>query len=410
MTYRPILSLIVGISCLGVALSGCGQKSDDAKTEKSGEPNSGATSKHDETGEKSGDVGGGQVGGYPQDVERISLRDAKAPVEKILTFEADREIALEGGFLDILFSSDGTQVYVLNETNGISVLDPKSFELVTTWEGSAPLLEDDEVDELTMFALSQDGSTLAVGHDSGNVSVWNTREGSLQYVDKRHAQSDGDLDGIAVSPDGGLIVSGDDSFGCERNYFAWDSKTGDTKWTSVCFWTNKPATFTPDGKVVAVKGEDGSDVHFLDPITGEMLWELKFGGDSSDAFHAVDSDTIYAINFEGNSVPDSMKIASISAKTGKANWLAKGPDAYSCGDATVAPNGSILAALTTHDNAEGETQKITLWNAESGKYLGTLEDERFTAAPLRFTPDSKYLVIPSEDGALMWDHAKHLAE
>ncbi|MHB0875949.1 MAG: WD40 repeat domain-containing protein [Anaerolineae bacterium] len=204
--------------------------------------------------------------------------------------------------------------------------------------------------EVTALAVSANGKHLVVGDSNGGITDWALSDGA------RMTGSDPTVDegtqllvleqyigvailGLAVSPDGMRLASGDANGGLKL----WDI------WTGSGLVADLPGhdgfvyglAFTPDGSLLASAGKDG--IVRLWSTQGELVKELT---------------------------PD----------TGVVLYLA------------FNPAGTVLAC-----SGQG---KVTLWSLPDGEAIGAIETFGETISPIAISPDGKVLACGNQDGVL----------
>ncbi len=189
-----------------------------------------------------------------------------------------------------------------------------------------------------VLALTRNGKIAASGSEDGTARLWDTTTG-LEVLRIKVAGSA--VKALALSPDGGMLLTGDyDEWagsGIRRPGWKWCATRGTKDWRSVAF--------TPDGRRF-VSGSDDRSVRLWETATGPRL------GD-----------------FDG--------------VTGTAYGVA------------VSPDGRRVAAGLN-------SQKILVWELASGKLLDTFDTKAAGGVlALIFTADGRQLVAGCGDGVLV---------
>ncbi len=265
-------------------------------------------------------------------------------------------------------------------------------------------------------ACAPTGSMVAIGQENGQVRLMNaaTRQTVKQLVG--HPQA---CYGLAFSPDGKLLVSGDET----SRMYVWDiakgtklrefprgvmshgrgiqaisfSKDGKTMISTgkddvVIFWdfaTMKPklrvagngvvfgsATLVPTGMVIATLTEG---VHFRLPGTYGLLSQRDgHGGQGVNELAVNAAGTKFVTAGRDNALgvwnsKDRLRIASLKGHT---DWV------QHC---AISPNGR-LAASSSNDRF------VILWDLNTFKPIAKLPDQSAIGAPLAFTGDGKFLI------------------
>jgi WD40 repeat protein len=203
---------------------------------------------------------------------------------------------------------------------------------------------------------------------------------------------------IAWSPDGKVLVSGDDSIE-SAVVRIWDASTGKLLGTvqnpdgpggaSAC-----AVAISPDGKILAAGGNRTGD-------STTYLWNLADRtqiGSLEDAraimsclrFHP-DGKTIVGLTHTGG-----LKVWDVATRKIKIGLT----EADGGSELAFSPDGKLLAYGST------KFQEIKLVDPASGKTVRTIGDS--SAPGMAFSPDGKMLAIPDDDGTnsmQLWDVA-----
>ncbi|MEV8638208.1 WD40 repeat domain-containing protein [Streptosporangium sp. NPDC051023] len=133
-----------------------------------------------------------------------------------------------------------------------------------------PLL-DKRVGVVGAMALSPDGGTLATGN-TGGVHLWDT--GTGRPVSGPPNEAGGDVRAVTFSPDGATLAITRVSTGLGATVQLWDARTGKPAAGSLTGNGLGNLTFGPDGRTLAVAGDDGF-VQLWDTTAGQRV-EQRF--------------------------------------------------------------------------------------------------------------------------------------
>jgi len=274
-------------------------------------------------------------------------------------------------------------------------LATNSADVTYIWD-----LESDEPIATLQDALAYDatfdptGERLAiVGGDGtdGTVRVYDAESGDLLATLTRR---DDRISRLAYSPDGQLIVIGDDS----GTVTALDSATGEERWA---FAAHEGAIvdieFAPDGSFVASASMDGS-ARWFDPSTGDRLgrWE---GEERAQVAIRPDSGLIAISAHSGvvtlvDPVTGSERFR-FAAHQNNIYELAFSPDGTML--VTAAFNNGGLADVTNFDGG------LRLWDAGTGVRLAELVYHDSQVEDVTFSDDGRWLVSGGADGDIaLW--------
>ncbi|NOT01177.1 MAG: protein kinase [Phycisphaerales bacterium] len=118
------------------------------------------------------------------------------------------------------------------------------------------------------LALSHDAARLALGLETGELIICNTRTGERTPMERAHG---GSVTSAAFSPDGRNLATGSD----DGTVKLWDVATGRVRWSASPHlgdvWC---VAFSPDGTRLAAGGRDRS-VRVFDPRTGREMLALR---------------------------------------------------------------------------------------------------------------------------------------
>jgi WD40 repeat protein/DNA-binding CsgD family transcriptional regulator len=220
-----------------------------------------------------------------------------------------------------------------------------------------------ELDGLRSLAFSPDGRYLAGGGDNKQSQVWDLTKGVSIARLEGHAQS---IQVVAFSPDGKSLATGSE----DKTVVIWGigSDTAATKFAmpkvtqlqtlrGYDYWVQAIAV-SPDGKLVAAAGDDGSirlwpqPQHWPDTVPQLLndhrcrLWAIEFSPDGQWLASAGDDKHVQLWDVQ------------------KARAIATFPHDDWVRTLAFSPDGQYLATGSTD-------QKIRLWNVRSRKLVGS---------------------------------------
>ena len=251
------------------------------------------------------------------------------------------------------------------------------------------------------LVFSPNGKILAA-LTAGGCILWDARTGKeIQRVpDMRGSLSISRL--CDFSPDGRMLAGP-----CDNNQIGlWDAATGKQLHTfaarqngGIAGWCQiHTVRFSPDGKFLAIGG-DGGGSYVLDVATGKALHHFK---DESVHYLAFSPDGKMLAMEVAEFANRKLKATEIQLREVRTNkilrrWQGHG-SSYAC-DLAFSVDGKMLAL--------GDMDRITIWDAETGKVRTRIEKKIGQIRNLAFTPDGKTLFSGSEgDGKVrVWDVA-----
>jgi len=193
-----------------------------------------------------------------------------------------------------------------------------------------------------VFALewSRETGQLATGARDGTVRVWEVDDDEV--VEQAAVSSPEGVGGIAFSPDGTRILSGDVTV---TDAEVWDvGLAGGAEWANLATSTGglQKAVFTPDGDRVVVSAHDAEAV----------VWDLGTGRPGSTL--GEDQDSAFEIE--------------------------------------VSPDGSLVATLSYDDPPRAQ-----VWDPESGEEVFTVQEVDFLPDFVAWSPDGALLAVAGFD-------------
>jgi eukaryotic-like serine/threonine-protein kinase len=271
------------------------------------------------------------------------------------------------------------------------------------WDAPVPefgvaLAADDR--PIKAFAVGPNG-LLAVGRDKA-IELWSIPERRLR---RSITVSEGDADALAISPDGGTLISG----GAGREVRVWDTATGATRKPRMK--TGKAVTDLaafPDGRTVAVAAGSSNSVVMWDYRTGEEK-AVSFADSTGSTHLAIghrepilvrSSTGGFYINND-DTRRDAGRAVVVDARTGlKVRDL--DPPHGLVRALVLSPDDRTVAVLSGTQLAAGTLQFL---NVATGKELAQFPGDSEIPTALAFTPDGRRLVVGTDASLKFWDVA-----
>jgi WD40 repeat protein len=232
-------------------------------------------------------------------------------------------------------------------------------------------------------AFSPDSSQVLTASDDQRARLWETETGRLLAELKNR----GSVLSVAFDPKGKYMASGD----VDGRVMVWNTKTFELD----KFLTQEGAilhlAFTPDGKSLLSAGLRGKAI----------LWDLEKSTPKNSLLGHTGNITALAIQPQGQRIAtfaiDNFKnTLRIWDKEGHPlhiiNHLSNPLGAHSI---AFRADGQVLALANSDKN-------IRLWEVESGKFLGTLQEHRGAVHGVAFHPFLHTLVSGSFDNSILF--------
>jgi WD40 repeat protein len=247
--------------------------------------------------------------------------------------------------------------------------------------------------------------------------LWDTQKGEVSLSVREESPT---LVSIAFSPDGKMIASA--AISSDRRNRVWsvrllDSGTGATRKTIPLQGTVREVVFSPDGKTLAIGGQDIPQLITGPFLRTVLLWDLKQDKAKSvfrqelrvdDIVKSGQLDGLRGLVFS----PDGRLLAAadvdfrvrlIDVGTGHVRQTLEGHTDVVPGLA-FAPDGKTLAS-------GGFDRTVRLWDVQTGKELRILKGNKGQVWAVAFSPDGNLLATGrtiEEDGkksheVILWD-------
>lgn len=236
-----------------------------------------------------------------------------------------------------------------------------------------------------------DGDNVLIGRGWDGASIYSIAKGIENYNSKVIRINDWYVHSSAVSADGNLVATSQQSNTLGLSESApmvtlWDLKKG-IKSQEIMFTNNGvfDVAISPDGKFVAAVGEDGS------------LKILEIGSSAPPRVLDAHKEWSESINFS----PDSKRVITGSFDNTAIVWdvetskkiftLIHHNDAIN--DVAFSPDNSMIALASS----DGTT---SVWDATTGSLKYSLSPHSGKIYNIAFSPDSKIIALGTEDGTV----------
>jgi len=221
-------------------------------------------------------------------------------------------------------------------------------------------------ERVNAVAFSPDGKYAFTGGWDHTVKMWEVASGR----EVRTLYGTAKVTAIAVSPDGGLLISGDEDY--KDNLKLWDLKTGKV---IRAFSGHEPGMeaiaalgFSADGRHFLSAG--GREIKRWDIATGKALW--AFTNDSQDAYARF---TAMVLSPDGRFVVSGMR-----------------------------SHAQVEMADGTRADAKSAGAVMLVLDAADGRRLRAFNDGGGWVEALAVCPDGRHVISADhQDGAKMWD-------
>ena len=233
-------------------------------------------------------------------------------------------------------------------------------------------------------AFLPDGQAVLSGGLDDTMLLWDVADGSII---RRYENPTGDINGIDVSPDGRLAVTGTEG----GEAVVWDLESGEIVFRLVHNpdFQILPVAFSPDGAWMASGSEDGTVV-LWDARTGELVHHLE--GHTNIIFGLVfspDSSTLLSSSADNTMILWNVESGErLRQFAGHTNWVF---------GASFNDDGSRIISGS-------RDQSLALWDAAAGELLHGYLGEAGGALQTMFVPHTRQVISAHSTGYLrVWD-------
>ena len=276
----------------------------------------------------------------------------------------------------IASSGAGTVVRLWDAATGlVNIWDSQKFELLRSLqpEGSPK--------EVSQFAYTPDGETIAAGYRDGGIRFWNSKTGQEEDDPLKVPYAIPPIFTLDISPNGELLAAG----GGEGCVFLQDLNT-----------RKQVHSFDghASGLIQAAISFDGQLLASGDRSATFIVWDLAAGKPLSEFKHGITRQAPRGMDFfqDGRLVTseqDSSRCIKIWNVANRGVAESQVFKKYWPFVVKVSPNGTHLSATVFHQ----EKHQVVLWDLRAGRDLGPIDGLEADAGALAFSPDGKMLCV-----------------
>ncbi|KKO99139.1 hypothetical protein THAR02_08751 [Trichoderma harzianum] len=173
-----------------------------------------------------------------------------------------------------------------------------------------------------------------------------------------------------------------------------DTSSGGIKWSYENEGDLHPITFSPDGKLLAIGGQQG--VELISTVSGKCLRKIRIF--STYLVFSSDGNKMYSADWSAISTLDTDQ-ESFAGTTAGDNSL--GQKIIDRSHMSLSPDGKLIASAFANSPA---IEVMEIGSANSTYYLEIPDSiHNYTFQQLYFSPDSKKLFNVSTNGFIIWD-------
>ena len=238
------------------------------------------------------------------------------------------------------------------------------------------------LEPISSVEFSPDGNLFATGDASGEVRLWQVKDGKQCLICHGHEDW---VQSVAFDSSGQFLVSGSGDYTVRL----WNVSTGE------CLRVFKGHSdrvrvvkFDPTDRILASASADKT-IKLWDVATGECLRTIDGHSDRVRAIAFKPNEQILASGSEDRTVKlwDIQTGECLRTLVGHENWVMA---------IDVSSDGRIASA--------GADRIIKLWNVETGECSRTLEGHEDSIRAVRFSPDGDRIASASSDTTVkLWD-------